>query len=60
MISKDCNCVCVCLCAAVLLQYEKEHRKLLTQTSEGGGKCPPLASLFKGSYMLFSDPLERL
>ena len=42
MISKDCNCVCcVCVCAAVLLQYEKEHRKLLTQPSEGGGKCPP-------------------
>ena len=45
----------VLLCSRVLLKYEKGQRKLLTQTSEGGQRVPPLISVSKGvMYFLIS------
>jgi len=54
-------CVCVCVCVrSSFITVRKGTQKASDTDIRRGWKVPPLASLFKGSYMLFSDPLERL
>ena len=42
------------LCSRVLLKYENRQRKLLTETSERGGRVICLASLSRGAVYVFS------
>ena len=44
------------LCSRVLLRYEKGQRMLLTQTSEGGQRVPPLTSLIEAFTYFFTRP----
>ena len=48
------------LCSRVLLKYKKGQTKLLTSTSEGGQRVPPLVSLSKGAVYFLNWLLQYI